>query len=59
MMHVAILLFALCAAGDPDDCEMGEIRARSCAAAEAYLRAGMRPGQTLFVWGCEAMVAGR
>jgi hypothetical protein len=35
-----------------DACEHGEIRAASCDAAERWLRAGLRHGQTLHVMGC-------
>lgn len=59
MMHAFLLTFALCTSA-PDleigahACEAGEIRARSCAAAEAWVRAGMRDGQELIVLSCEA-----
>lgn len=58
-MHAFLLVFTICAsAADPaigwQACEEGEIRARSCAAAEAWVRAAMRPGQTLHVSSCES-----
>jgi hypothetical protein len=58
-----VLAFVLCASPDcEDDFEHGTITARSCAAAEAYLRAGLRPHQWLHILGCEPRqvgVAGR
>lgn len=58
MMHAALLIFTICAAtSDPaigwPACEEGEVRARSCAVAEAWVRAGLRAGQVLHVSGCE------
>jgi hypothetical protein len=54
MMHAFLLAFTLCStAPGLDACEEGEVRARSCAAAEAWVRAGMREGQTLHVASCE------
>jgi hypothetical protein len=35
-------------------CEEGRMTHHSCAAAEAWLRAGLRPDQTLLVSACEA-----
>lgn len=55
MMLAALLTFAICAA-DPvehDGCEHGEVRARSCVAAEAYMRAGLRVDQVLHVYSCD------
>jgi hypothetical protein len=58
MMHAAVLIFALCSAADgqqdapADACEHGEIRAQSCGAAERFVRAGMREGQTLHIMDC-------
>lgn len=59
-MTLYLLSFVLCtAAADPHtgraDCEPGEVSHRSCALAEAYVRAGMRPGQVLHVSGCEVV----
>jgi hypothetical protein len=57
-MHAALLVFLLCGPADlrddapADACEAGEMRARSCAAAEHYLRAGLRDGQVLHVMDC-------
>lgn len=57
MTHLALLTFLICGTPDPaletEWCEPGEIRAASCQAAEAYLRAGLRRGQELHVMGCE------
>lgn len=54
-MHAFLLLFTLCStASGLDACEEGEVRAASCAAAEAWVRRGMREGQTLHVSSCEA-----
>jgi hypothetical protein len=57
IFHVAVLWFAICAPcpgcqyedGSPKifTCEDGWLRAASCTAAEAFLRAGLRPGQFL------------
>jgi hypothetical protein len=54
--HAFLLAFTLCSgvATGLDACEEGEIRARSCAAAEAFVRAGMRAGQVLHVVHCGA-----
>lgn len=66
MTHAALLLVLICGPADlqdsppPDACEHGEIRWHSCAAAEGWLRAGLRRGQVLHVLGCEpARVAAR
>ncbi len=54
-MITFVLFFAICGASPGlDACEEGHVAARSCEAAEAYIRAGLRPGQTLHVTGCEA-----
>jgi hypothetical protein len=48
------LSFVVCV-GDGEhlqDCEEGTTWARSCAQAEAHVRAGLRPHQTLHIWGC-------
>jgi hypothetical protein len=65
-MHAALILVWICGARGMDEhaaldaCEHGEIRAASCDAAERWLRAGLRHGQTLHVMGCRQMeVAGR
>jgi hypothetical protein len=55
---VALLVFTICSASpDPaigwQACEEGEVRARSCEVALAYVRAGLRSGQTLHVSSCE------
>ena len=56
-MHAFALVFLICAASaDPaqesDRCEEGIVRAASCAAAEAWVRAGVRPGQSVFIQHC-------
>jgi hypothetical protein len=53
MMHAFVLFITLCGPG-PRACEEGFIFAPSCQAAEQYVRNAMRPGQRLFVTGCEA-----
>jgi len=53
MMHAFALFFVICTASAADDpCEDGIVAARSCAAAEAYIRAGLRPDQTMTVLSC-------
>jgi hypothetical protein len=58
MRHAFLLAFTICGAADPawpsaaDRCEQGEVRAASCQAAEAWVRAGLRPGQVLFLLHC-------
>jgi hypothetical protein len=52
--HAFALAFVICV-GDGEhlaDCEEGTTWARSCAQAEAHVRAAMRPGHVLHVWGC-------
>jgi hypothetical protein len=49
----ALLLFFICAGPTDEVCIDGELRATSCAAAVAYLMAGLQPGQILHVMGCE------
>lgn len=51
-MHAFILIFALCLIAEPDTCEGGAIEARSCAAAEDYVRAGVQPGQVAIILDC-------
>ncbi|UPY35509.1 hypothetical protein [Sediminicoccus sp. KRV36] len=52
-LHAALLSFIICGtAYGLDGCEEGRIEARSCAAAEAWLRAGLREGQSLRVLEC-------
>jgi hypothetical protein len=41
----------------PDACESGYVTARTCAAAEAWMRAGLRDGQTLIVQDCTPSAA--
>jgi hypothetical protein len=58
MRTLAVLLhFAICSPADVecgpvDACEYGTTAAASCAAAIAYVRGGMREGQTLIVQEC-------
>ncbi len=54
LAHAFLLAFTICSGTTVsfDACEEGEVRARSCAAAEAWVRAGMRAGQTLHVVHC-------
>jgi hypothetical protein len=56
MMHAFVLFFTLCSAG-PGPCEEGFMLAPSCQIAERAVRNGMRPGQRLFITGCEAREA--
>lgn len=51
---VFLVLFSLCG---PTDiyCEEGRMTHHSCAAAEAWLRAGLRPGQALLVSACDVI----
>jgi hypothetical protein len=53
MMHAFVLFLTLCGPG-PRPCEEGFMLAPSCAAAERAIRNAMRPGQRLFITGCEA-----
>jgi hypothetical protein len=56
--YAVILTALLCGAPGSgstwDRCEEAEIVARTCEAAEAWLRDALRPGQTLRVISCEA-----
>lgn len=53
MAHAFILVFTLCStATGLDACEEGTVVARSCAAAEAWVRAGLRDGQVLHIVHC-------
>lgn len=51
---VFLLLFSLCGPTQVY-CEDGRMTHHSCAAAEAWLRAGLRPGQALLVSACEVV----
>lgn len=53
MLHGWIFFFAICNA-TLDQCEQGFIMARSCAAAEQFIRSGLRPRQVLVNQGCDA-----
>ena len=48
-MMLAFLAFLICSA---TACEEGELHARTCAAGVAYLRDGLRAGQTLTIQSC-------
>ena len=51
--HAAVLWFAICThAGPQPRCEEGFLMHRTCAAAEAHIRAGLRPRQTLHLSEC-------
>ena len=59
-MTIYALTFVICtAAADPAigarACEEGTVTHRSCDFAEEYVRRGMRPGQVLYVSGCEVV----
>jgi hypothetical protein len=51
---VFLMHFFLCAQTEMF-CEEGRMTHQSCAAAEAWLRAGLRPDQTLLVSACEGI----
>jgi len=51
---VFLMHFFLCAQTEMF-CEEGRITHQSCAAAETWLRAGLRPDQTLLVSACEGI----
>ena len=57
--HAITLFLILCGTPDPaahgEHCEDGAIKARTCAAAEAFRRAGMQARQVLHVTGCEVV----
>lgn len=58
MIVLAFCLWTGIAAADcPDHAEMGEVKARTCAIAERYLRAGLREGQRLVVLSCKGAPA--
>lgn len=52
-----VLFFVICPAGGYA-CEEGLTVAASCARAEAHIRSGMRPGQTLHVMECRQFQPG-
>jgi hypothetical protein len=58
MILEAVLTFMICVppddprAGTYDDCEDGTVIARTCEVAEAWDRAGLRPGQELRLGPC-------
>ena len=51
---VFLVLFSLCGRTEIY-CEEGRMTHHSCAAAEAWLRAGLRPGQALLVSACDVI----
>ncbi len=59
--HAAVLSFLLCTApsADYEECEEGTVAARTCAAAEQYMRVAMREHQTLTIWGCTVQAVAR
>jgi len=48
-----MVFFFWCGGGEVF-CEEGRMTHHSCAAAEAWLRAGLKPDQALLIAGCEA-----
>lgn len=50
MMHAFVLTFIIFTHGMPG--EDGTVAARSCDAAETYIRAGLLPGQTVTILDC-------
>jgi hypothetical protein len=56
--HAFLLLFLIYRADDNHAWEQGTIAARSCAAAEAFIRAGLRPGQAVQFGECRPVTAG-
>jgi hypothetical protein len=59
--HAAVLSFLLCTSpsADYEECEEGTVAARTCAAAEQYMRVAMREHQTLTIWGCTVQAVAR
>jgi hypothetical protein len=53
--HAAVLAFLLCTSpsADYEECEEGTVAARTCDAAEQWMRDAMREHQTLTIWACE------
>jgi hypothetical protein len=52
---LVIVFFFWCGGGDAF-CDEGRVVHDSCTAAEAWLHAGLQPGQTLIVSACETTV---
>lgn len=52
VVALVMLTFAICPASG-HSCEEGDVIARDCASAEAWVRAGLREGQSLTVHRCE------
>jgi len=50
--HAFLLLFLIYRTDDDYAAEAGEVRARSCEVAEAWVRAGLQPGQDVMLTGC-------
>lgn len=62
VFHAFTLAFVIYSHVDEMAAEPGTVTARSCAAAEAYVRAGLQPGQDVMLGRCVAVqpqVAGR
>lgn len=55
MITAAFLMHFLLCGPTEMFCEEGRMTHQSCAAAEAWLRAGLRPDQTLLVSACEGI----
>jgi hypothetical protein len=59
MIRAVVLTFCLWSGDAADLCpwqgEEGTITAATCAAAETYVRAGMRPGQHLHIQACQPL----
>jgi hypothetical protein len=49
----AFVLFLTICGPSAAPCEEGFLLHRSCAEAERFIRTGLRPGQRLFITGCE------
>jgi hypothetical protein len=52
--HAFVMFFTICSVHPRALCEDGFMLARSCQAAEQFIRRGLRPGQVLHLSGCEA-----
>jgi hypothetical protein len=58
MIPLMVLSFLLCGPGHedeqapPDSCEYGSVTARTCEAAESFIRQGIQANQILILRGC-------
>lgn len=52
MIALVVLHILICPPGGALACDRAEVRARSCAEAEAWARGWLRPGQELELDGC-------